>query len=264
MTKLDPNRTTGLALGSGGAKGLAHIGVIKALLEKGIKIDVITGSSAGALVGGMYAAVGNIDQVEQIFQQLTLKDLLYIFVDVGAYSGVIRGNRLKAFLDKYIQGALIENLTTKFVAVATDITTAEGVIIDQGDLVEAIRASTSAPGIFAPVEIGNQLLVDGGISQMVPVQAAKDSGAEQVIAVNLYGGGIHIDTTPHRWLGTRVSAPTVLKSSLFALCNSLAKENMRDADIAISPHIGSVMWYDLAQVNTLIQKGYEAAMAAII
>ena len=174
----------GLALGTGSARGWAHIGVINALNEANIKVDYVAGVSIGALVGAVYAA-GNINALRDVILQLDWKQI-FSFVDiVFPKSGLIDGNKIADFVRKYIKAKNIEELPVPFCAVSTDLTTGREIIIKKGDIIEAVRASISTPGIFTPVIKDNMTLVDGGLVNPVPVSVARKMGADIVIAVDL-------------------------------------------------------------------------------
>ena len=180
----DHKPVVGLALGSGSARGLAHIGVIHALQDAGIKVDMVAGTSIGALIGSVFAA-GKLDAIERDYLTFDWKKIAYFFDMVFPRSGLIDGSKVADFILNYIHTESIENLPLPFQAVATDIGNGEEIILDHGDIVEAVRASISAPGIFTPVRIGNRILVDGGLVNPVPVSVVKSMGAELVIAVDL-------------------------------------------------------------------------------
>lgn len=182
--KHKPPEKTGLALGSGSARGWAHIGVIKALEEVGIYADCVAGTSIGALVGAVYAS-GNIDALEEVVCKLDWKKAFNLFDVVFPRSGLLDGKKVADFARNHLQATNIEDLPLPFCAVSTDLTTGEEVVIAQGDVIEAIRASISIPGIFTPVKNGNRILVDGGLVNPVPVSAVRKMGAEFVIAVDL-------------------------------------------------------------------------------
>jgi NTE family protein len=159
----------GLALGCGGARGLAHIGVIKTLVKNNIPIDYIAGSSIGALIGSLYAATLDILQVEKWFLELTYKDLIKVLLDPSLHSGLIKGEKFINFLQSKIGVRKIEELKIPFRAVATDLFTGKAVVFKKGDLGLAIRSSCAVPFLFSPVISGDKCLVDGGISMPVPV-----------------------------------------------------------------------------------------------
>jgi NTE family protein len=177
----------GLALGSGSARGLSHIGIINALNDIGIHPHIVCGCSVGALVGGAYAA-DHLDKLEAWVRSLTRTDVLRFF-DISLTSGgVILGDRLTNFFREYIGDVTIESLSTPFCAVATELSTGREIWFRDGFLLDAIRASLSLPGLFAPVLIDDRWLVDGGLVNPVPVSTCRAMGADVVIAVNLNGG----------------------------------------------------------------------------
>jgi NTE family protein len=174
----------GLVLGSGAARGFAHIGVMRALQAHGIVPDIIVGTSMGALVGGCYAT-NQLDTLEEWARSLTRRRIIsYLDVRVGG-SGIIAGTRLASRLEQSIGDIAIEDLPIRFTAIATEIGTGHEVWLTRGSLVLALRASYALPGIFAPVQLGGRWLVDGALVNPVPVSAARALGARVVIAVNM-------------------------------------------------------------------------------
>jgi len=183
------SRKVGLALGSGAARGWSHVGVIHALEEAGVQIDVVAGTSMGSLVGGAYAA-DCLDDIENIARSLDWKDFLYYFSDIAfAKAGMVDGGKIAAFLRKQFKWPLIEQMALPFAAVAADVNSGEQVVFRDGDVIEAIRASISMPGVFSPVEWTKdgetRVLVDGGIVNPIPVSVAREMGADFVIAVDI-------------------------------------------------------------------------------
>lgn len=176
--------TVGLALGSGSARGLAHIGVIRALKDAGIHVDYIAGTSIGALIGAVFAS-GKIDSLQDAYLAMDWKKIAYFFDVVFPKSGIIDGKKVADFLREYIHSSLIEDLPKPFRAVATDFDSGEEVTFDKGDVIEAVRASISVPGIFTPVRWGKSVLIDGGLVNPVPVNTARKMGANIVIAIDL-------------------------------------------------------------------------------
>jgi NTE family protein len=178
------NCKIGLALGGGSARGWAHIGVLRALNEAGIYPDIIAGTSIGAVVGGCYVA-GELSALEQFARDLTRRKVLG-FLDINfSGSGLITGQRLCNVLGATLKGVAIEDLKTRFVAVATEIGTGHEVWLSRGRLVDAIRASYALPGIFRPVAINGRWLFDGALVNPVPVSVCRALGARYVIAVNV-------------------------------------------------------------------------------
>ncbi|MFL5257689.1 MAG: patatin-like phospholipase family protein [Rhodopila sp.] len=187
----------GLALGSGSARGLAHIGVLRALQEAGIAVDVVAGTSIGALIGAIHAA-GRLDGLQAFFQSLDWLGMMR-FVDVVLpKSGLIDGARITALVREHVAARTIEALPKPFAAVATDLASSDPAVLRSGDVIEAVRASISVPGIFTPVRYGGRILVDGGLVDPVPVTVARALGAEFVIAVDLNHGAIAERVIPRR------------------------------------------------------------------
>ena len=174
----------GLVLGSGAARGFAHIGVIRSLIEHGITPDIIVGTSVGALIGGCYAN-NQLDELEDWARSLTLRRIIgYLDVRIGG-SGLISGGRLAKRLEESMGAISIEELPVRFAAIATEVGTGHEIWLTRGSLSLAMRASYALPGIFPPVRLGGRWLVDGALVNPVPVSAARAFGARMVIAVNL-------------------------------------------------------------------------------
>jgi NTE family protein len=174
----------GLALGGGAARGWAHIGVLRALLEAGIRPDFVAGTSIGAVVGGCQAA-DQLDTLEEFARSLTRRKVLgYLDFNMSG-SGLITGQRLCDRLETHLGDLAIEDLATRFTAVATEIGTGHEVWLSRGRLVDAIRASYALPGIFRPINLNGRWLFDGALVNPVPVSVCRALGARYVIAVNL-------------------------------------------------------------------------------
>ena len=176
----------GLALGSGAARGWAHIGVIKALKEAGVEPGIVCGASIGALVGGAYAS-GQLEPFEAWVRRLTWRDVIrYMDVQLTG-GGFIEGERLLEFARRYAGDVQIESLPKAFSAVATELSKGQEVWLQTGSLLDAVRASCALPGLFSPMNMGGRWLADGGLVNPVPVSLCRAMGAEVVIAVNLNG-----------------------------------------------------------------------------
>ena len=175
----------GLALGAGSARGLAHIGVLKILESEKVPISVIAGTSAGALVGGLFAAGKTAAELENTIVNADLRLWAKVFLPTFPRGGLVDGKRVSEFIATLIGDVKIEQLPIKYAAVATDFISGEEVVIRQGPLREAIRASTSLPGMFSPPWQNERLLCDGGLVNPVPVDVCRQLGADFVIAVNV-------------------------------------------------------------------------------
>ena len=186
------NLKIGCALGGGAARGLSHIGVLKVLHENGIAPDIITGTSIGALIGALYAGGLEPVDIERIVLGLDWKKLLYLADMTLPLNGLLQGRRVVSLLKSILGNTTFSQLRCDFACVATDIISGEEVILREGSLVEAVRASISIPGIFTPVQIGGRYLVDGGLVNTVPVSVCRKMGAEYVIGVNVIPAPIKV------------------------------------------------------------------------
>lgn len=175
----------GIALGSGAARGWAHIGVLEALSEAGIEPQIVAGTSIGALVGAWYAR-GHLPAAEKWVRRLTRRNV-FAFMDLTLGGGMVQGKRLMDLYRSQLGDVPIENLPKAYAAVATNLNTGQEIWLQQGSLLEAVRASVSLPGLFKPVPHGGDYLVDGGLVNPVPVSVCRALGADLVIAVNLNG-----------------------------------------------------------------------------
>lgn len=177
-------KKVGLALGSGGARGAAHVGVLKVLEREGIKISAIAGASIGAMVGGAYAAGLPLSRIEEEWLTTSRTKLLRSFLPTFPRTGLSSGAGLRRYLREILGDVRIEELPIPFAAVATDLDTGEAVVLRSGPLVDAIRASTAIPGVFQPVHWEGRLLVDGGMVEPLPVRICRELGADVVVAVD--------------------------------------------------------------------------------
>ncbi|MCX7995072.1 MAG: patatin-like phospholipase family protein [candidate division WOR-3 bacterium] len=175
----------GIVLGGGAAKGYAHIGVIKFLEELNIKPDIIVGASMGSLIGGFYAKGFTAYQMEEIALKIDKKKKKELFRLCISKEGFINGKNIVKFLKPYLGGTKIEELPVKYAAVATDIEENAEIVIDRGDLIEAIRSSIAIPIVFTPNKYSGRILIDGGFVNPVPVDVATRLGAKKIIAVNV-------------------------------------------------------------------------------
>jgi len=174
----------GLALGGGVARGWAHIGILRVLEREGIRPKIITGTSIGAVVGGCWAA-GSLDQLELFARRLTKRGVFNLMDFSLSGSGLVGGRRLREMLDEALGDRAIENLPTRFAAIATEFGTGHEIWLQRGHLATAIRASYAIPGVFEPVKVNDKWMLDGALVNPVPVTTARALGATMVIAVNL-------------------------------------------------------------------------------
>jgi NTE family protein len=203
----------GLALGAGSARGWAHIGVIRALEERGVKFDLICGTSIGALVGAVYAS-GQLQQLEDWVTSLVWSKVVRL-MDLTWKGGLIRGQRLFNLFRTTFRDVDIAELATPFGAVATELSSGREVWLRQGKLLDVVRASCAMPGLFTPVVHGGAVLVDGGLVNPVPVSMCRAFGAELVIAIDLSWGKLG----PYRNMGRELPAPPEEPSWIGRLTN---------------------------------------------
>lgn len=193
LTRRSPR--LGLALGSGSARGWAHIGVLQALQEEGVRPDIVCGASIGALVGAAYAA-GELERFAEWVQSLGLRDV-FGFMDFNLAGGMLKGEKLVGFWRRHFADFNIEDSPLAFAAVATDLHSGAEVWLREGSIADAVRASIALPGLFTPVaHADGRLLVDGGVVNPVPTSLARAMGADIVIAVDLNADILHRHMQP--------------------------------------------------------------------
>ncbi len=222
----------GIALSGGGARGFAHIGVLKALAENNIPIDLVSGVSAGSFVGGAYAAGMSVDEIVEIGRRIS-----WFGVAGFSYSprGLLSNAAMGTFIEKNFPVARFEDLKLPFAAVACDLETGEAVILkDKGDLAFAIRASCAIPGVFVPLVDGDgRRLIDGGAATPMPTKAVRKLGAEIVIAVDVLTCGQTFWGTPSTLVGT------FFQSAMLLIRTASRNQHYR-ADIVIEPQIAHI------------------------
>ena len=241
----------GLALGGGAAKGFAHIGVIKMLEASGVIPDVVAGTSAGSVVGGLYAS--GIDAFALQERSFALDE--GSIRDVSLLSGgLVKGQKLQDFVNQLVNNRPIEKLNKPFAAVATELETGKRTVFVRGNTGMAVRASSSIPGVFEPVVINGRHYVDGGVVSPVPADAARELGADIVIAVDISTKAN--GTAP----GSMVS---IVTQSIAIMGQTLGQQEMARADIVIRPKVGKIGPTDFDQKNVAILEGERAALAAM-
>jgi NTE family protein len=243
----------GLALGGGAARGFAHIGVIKALESQGVIADVIVGTSAGSVVGAMYAAGNNgfaLQKMALEMDEATISDWSISLFSKS--SGVLKGEALQAYVNKMVLQVPIEKLKKPFGAVATDLNSGLPVLFQRGNTGLAVRASSAVPGLFQPVKINERLYVDGGLVSPVPVRFVREMGVDLVIAVNI---------STQADVQAASSSLEVLMQTFTIMGQSLNYFELKAADIVIKPELPSMKGNDFAGRNLAILAGERAAMA---
>jgi len=269
----------GLTLESGAARGLAHIGVLKALDDAGITPDVITGTSMGAVIGAFYAAGYSGAEIEDIALGFDTRSLVGLADIAIGKSGMLNGDRVEAFLRDYLP-ATFEELRTPFGCVATDLARGVAARFVSGDLIQALRASFSVPLIFMPLQVGDALYVDGFITDPLPVSFARSLGARALVAVSVVGSGtVAIGGGQVRELGLLKALHTSLRgdqpyrrgdSSLDIIAataeiveRELSERSRRLAHVVISPDVRDVSAFEFLATSRAVAAGEAAGRAAV-
>lgn len=260
-------KKVGLALGGGGARGCAHIGVIKALQEAGIPIDFVAGTSIGALIGGIFA-MGKIEEAEKILEKIRWQDVVKYFDPVIPKKGLFEGKKVVKLLEKILTQPDFRNARIPYIAVATDLLSGNEVHLKNGNIIDAIRASIAIPGIITPAKIKHRYLIDGGVTDPLPVNVVRDMGADIVIAVDLnhsfikekrYSGERFGKNKLVKWLSPkRPNIIDVIESSVFMMQDQLTQKNLLEykPDFLIQPDLGATGIFDFHKAKKIILKGY--------
>ncbi len=285
-----PRPKIGLALGGGSARGWAHIGVIHALEEAGVAVDVVAGTSIGAIVGGCWLA-GRLPALEGFAREVTKRRMLQLMDFSLSGRGLIGGHRLGGLLNEHLGGKRIEDLPASFTAVATELGTGHEIWLSSGPMVDAIRASYALPGIFTPIGVGGRWLVDGALVNPVPVSVCRASGARVVIAVNLgadsFGRGtvVHHHAVPPSpaprpddqpaerrerptWMRTVMGGetaglpgiPGVMMEAFNIIQDRITRARLAGdpPDMMITPKLGRIGLFEFHRAAEAIDLGYEA------
>ena len=257
----------GLALSGGAARGLAHIGVLEVLEKHGIPIDLIAGTSSGAIIGAAYAWDRDIARINRDALDANWKNIRPILDPTFPKTGFIRGRKLRNLLASYVGGdTCFADLEIPFACVATDIDTGEAVILRSGSVPEALRATVLMPGVFKVHYHEDRYLVDGGLTVPVPVELAREMGADFVIAVNANPDVASRRGTSARKRVEAGKEPTiwqVISQAIYISTYALSLTNLERADAVIEPDLGEFNLTDFNRVPEIIEAGRLAAEHAI-
>lgn len=298
VLRLRASQRIGVALGAGAARGVAHIGVMRALQEEGLRVSCVAGSSMGAFVGSVYAA-GQLERLATDFLAFDWRRVAGLLDLVFPRSGLIDGRRVGDFLSSYTARCAIERLPLLFRAVATDMSSGAEAVLDSGDVTEAVRASISVPGLLTPVRLNGRILLDGGLVNPVPVSVVRATGVDFVIAVDVnhdviagrIAGIFEAATTRPAGAPTErlreilrgTSSPAahqleswisqapmpgildVLMSSLYIMQAQIARANFErhPPDLLIRPALGAIKFMEFDRAAETIELGYRAAKEAL-
>ncbi len=254
--KIKPHKKVGLALGGGGAKGLAHIGVIKELERAGLEIGAIAGTSMGAIVGAWYAATKDIATLEKLFLSVKRDDVVPMYKLARRHDGrIFKDDGVTKFLESHLDGMHFDKLKIPFKAIATDVKNGEQVVLSEGRVVEAIRASSSLPVVSNPVSIDGRLLMDGGFVNPVPADVVKDMGCDFVIAVDVSS----------KWFNFSEEKINVfhiyslISSALSIIEYQIAQRVLTNADVVLMPSVLTFDWLAFGEARDIIRHGEEEA-----
>jgi len=250
-----PKPKIALVLGGGAARGFAHIGVIRALEQEKIPIDMIVGTSVGSLIGAIYASDMNSFELEWTAFLLE-KDSIFDFGIMNAFTGMglAKGDKLEEFVKTKIATVNIEDLKLPFAAVATDLNRGTRVVLDRGSVAKAVHASSAIPGVFNPVDHQGKLLVDGGLMDNIPIAVAREKGADLVIAVDISENVANFNIN---------NIVDVMLQAVNIMFNENVRYKKKESDVLISPQVGGVAMLDFTQKKRCMQAGIEATQKAM-
>ncbi len=247
----------GLVLGAGGARGIAHLGALQALVEYDIKADVVVGCSMGALIGGLYSIDYRIETLRNIMRNLKKKDIVDVYIKMITHKGVLKGEKIDKILKGFFKDKKIEDCSIPFGCVATDLISGKEAFFDSGEMFSAIKASCSIPTIISPLEYNNMLLVDGGLINRLPIERAKELGAEKVVAIDVMGE-IKNDKKISNIIDVALRSIDVVD---YYINKNRLEQN--PPDILIRPELGSMSQYKVENLEFAYEKGYGAVLDKI-
>jgi NTE family protein len=250
-----PHPKIALALSGGAARGLAHVGVLRALVENNIRIDCVAGTSAGSIVAGAFASGLSVAEIENFGRNLRWRDIGRVTM---SRLGVQSNERLEQYMRERLPVTRFEDLRMPFAAVATDLKTGTGVVMrDEGDVPFAIRASCTIPGWYVPVsDSQGRQLIDGGLVMVIPSTVARSLGADVVIAVDVNREGA-------TFIGSSGSVIGVLLQSIMVVQKTASGYQLEQSDLVITPKVGHIRWDEISRGEELIAAGYEAGLESI-
>lgn len=256
MDSIRKKKKIGLALGGGGARGLAHIGVIRALRDFGIEPDYVAGTSMGSIVGGWYCAGEPLEDLEEIFLKAKESGLLPKRKIILKRDGMLfKDFEIQAALEKRLSHIRIEKCKIPFAAVATNVRNGDEVVLDKGSMNFALKASSAVPIAFKPVKTDDDIfLVDGAFSNPVPADVVRRMGADVVVAVDVSSKWANLDQEVKL-----ANLRSLMTSSLQAVEYQLAKDHEKDADVLLRPAVTHLGWLDFGSIEEIVSAGYREA-----
>ena len=250
---MNMSKKLGLALGSGGARGVAHLGLIKALEDAGIEIDCIAGCSMGAVVGGVYASGGSVERMYEVVKRVKKRDIISINPAALFEMGILKSGKVFKMLDEHLATKNIEDFPIKFCCIATDILSGKMHLFDRGDAALAIQASSTIPAVFAPVKYEDKLLIDGGCTCRVPIKQVKDMGADVVIAMDVLVNSSQPVDEVKGILNVILRAFDIMDAQNAA--SSLQRDG-KYCDLFLEPEMKGISPYAVKDLNRAFEEGY--------
>jgi NTE family protein len=241
----------GLALGGGGMRGMAHLGVLEVLEREGVRADLVSGVSAGSVVGALYCAGYSVEQIHAIRRDMSWSRLVR---PCRPRLSLLDTTRMELYLDELLTGKTFDQLSIPLLALGLDILSGEEIVLREGRVARAVRASCAVPGVFPPIEWGDYLLIDGGVRNNLPVRALREAGAEYIIAVSLVQPHV-----PHR-------RPRNLIEMWLISADAMMRATSDEADLAectIRPNVEDLSMVDFRDADELVQRGRNAAEATV-
>jgi NTE family protein len=248
------SKKLGLALGSGGTRGVAHVGVLKALEEEGIKPDFVSGCSMGAVVGACYCKGMKVDDMQKVVMNLKAMDIMDLSAVPITQLGLLKGNKMRKLLLSNIGNVTFEELNIPFCCVASDLLSGELVEFNSGKVTTAVQASSSIPTVFRPVKLDGKLLVDGGVLCRVPVNQVKRMGADVVIGVDaLMNTGEQVEKVPN------IIAMILRVYDMLDNRNStvMRERENKECDLWLEPEMKGMSQYVVKDMDKAYNEGYE-------
>jgi NTE family protein len=247
----DPEAMTGLAFGGGAVLGAAHIGVLKAMHELGVRVDCVSGTSIGSFIAALHAFGKSWEEIEKVALDLDWLDLSGL--TISSY-GLLSMRKFGQIVNRLLGSCRIEDAPIPLAIVATDICTGRKVVMRKGDVAMAVMASSSIPGIFRPVEYDGMLLVDGVLAENVPISPLAGMGAERIICIDLLGR--HTFQRPEH-------LATLLLNAFYSAMRAISKIQIQGADLVISPDLSRFSLVDMSAVPAILETGYSEALPVL-
>jgi NTE family protein len=270
LTDMFKKTKIGIALSGGGARGLAHIGVLEVLDDIGVQIDAVSGTSMGALVGAAYCSGRGLEEVKKLLGTTDWKSFLVFSAFQLSRAGIMKEKKVDEILKKFLGDKTFKDCKKQFCCVAVDILSGTRVVLDSGSLREAVLASIAVPGIIPPVCRGNGLLVDGGVMEPLPTLALKTLGPTFIIASSIVfekmrPEPVKKENTDDIKLAEniKISIQTIIDKSMNTMHTQMVQSYLPYAQIVIEPRIGDFGFFDFAKSREIIEAGRIAAIEKI-